>query len=103
MSLNFDRSDVPPVSHRDLMVPMRAVITSGRGLALFNGLAESDIRALENEVWKAFPDNTETRLAVALRFRALLAVFAARRLKHLFLMSGFKLITEAVGEASASR
>ncbi len=37
---------------------------------------------------------------MALRFRALLAVFDARRLKALFLERGFKLIAAAVKEAA---
>jgi hypothetical protein len=82
---------------------MRAAIANGQGLALLNGLSETAIRDLETVVWAHFPDDAQTRLAVALRFRALLDVFSARRLKQLFLMNGFKLIARAVAEASQQR
>ena len=99
----FDAADVPPVSVEALIIPMRAAIANGKGLALLNGLSENEIRDLETLVWSHFPDCPKTRLAVALRFRALLDVFRARRLKQLFLQNGFKLIARAIAEASAQR
>ena len=103
MAMAFDMADVPPVPLDALLVPMRAAIANGKGLALFNGLAESEIRELETILWGAMPRDTETRVAVALRFRALLDVFRARRLKQLFLDNGFKLIARAIAEASRQR
>ena len=44
--LQLDRSDVPAVGMHDLYMPMRHLIDEGRGLALFNGLSEADIRAV---------------------------------------------------------
>lgn len=103
MANAFDAADVPPVSVEALIVPMRAAIANGKGLALLNGLPESEIRDLEAIVWSHFSDDPGTRLAVALRFRALLDVFRARRLKELFLQNGFKLIARAISEASTQR
>jgi hypothetical protein len=103
MSRPLDTTDVPTVHLQDLLVPMRAAIANGQGLALLNGLSESGIRDLEALIWAEFADEPETRLAVALRFRALLDVFKARRLKQLFLMNGFKLIGRAVREAAQQR
>ena len=99
----FNPSDVPVISAEALLVPMRRAIANGQGLALLNGLSEDNIRALEAHVWAHFAQDPQTRLAVALRFRALLDVFASRRLKDLFLAHGFKLIARAVQEASTQR
>jgi len=103
MSRQIDTSDVPPVSLEHLLVPMRAAIANGQGLALFNGMSEAAIRDIETIAWAHFAGAPHTRLAVALRFRALLDVFGARRLKQLFLMNGFKLIARAVHEAASQR
>lgn len=102
MTSAIDTADIPPVSLEQLLVPMRAAIANGQGLALLNGMIEADIRALENTIWAEI-SCPKARVAVALRFRALLDVFRARRLKQLFLMNGFKLIARAVREASTQR
>ena len=103
LPVQLDLSDVPAVGKHDLYVPMRMLIKNGRGLALLNGLSEVDIRALESAIWQHFRDQPEKRVAVALRFRALLDVFASRRLREEFLNQGFKLIARAVAEASTQR
>ena len=103
MNALIDIADVPAVAAADLLVPMRAAIANGQGLALLNGLSEAAIRNLESHIWSEFPDEPETRLAVALHFRALLEVFGSRRLKDLFLANGFKLIARAVTEAAGQR
>jgi hypothetical protein len=103
MTRTIDSSDVPAVGMHDLYMPMRHLINEGRGLALLNGLSEKDIRSLESHIWAHFADAPEKRVAVALRFRALLDVFSRRRLKQEFLNQGFKLIARAVTEASSQR
>ena len=103
MSRLIDLADVPPVTTADLAVPMRIAIEHGHGLALYKGLSEAEIRAIEADLWTRFSHAPQTRLAVAIRFRALLAVFATRRLKHLFLKTGFKLIARALAEAATQR
>jgi hypothetical protein len=104
MEINqFNRSDVPAVGLHDLYVPFKHLIGEGRGLALFNGLSEKEIRAVESHVWAHFSGDPEKRLAVALRFRALLQVFAARRLRQAFLQQGFKLIALAAAEGATQR
>ena len=103
LPVQLDLSDVPAVGMDDLYMPMRMLIKNGRGLALLNGLSEVDIRALESAIWQHFRDQPEKRVAVALRFRALLDVFASRRLREEFLNQGFKLIARAVAEASSQR
>lgn len=102
MSPPLDTADVPPVALEDMLVPLRAAVANGQGLALLNGMSEAAIRDLESLIWAGI-DCPRTRIAVALRFRALLDVFQARRLKHLFLMNGFKLIARAARAASTQR
>lgn len=103
MTAILNLADVPIVAASDLYDPMRRLIAQGHGLALLKGLTEQRIRALEDEFWLDFDGSPETRLAVALRFRALLHVFTDRRLKGVLLANGFKTIAAAVMEASTQR
>ncbi|MGE0053080.1 MAG: hypothetical protein AB7S74_02620 [Hyphomicrobium sp.] len=103
MSHQIDTADIPAVALEDILVPLRAAVAKGQGLALLNGMNETAIREIETVVWEHFADAPQLRLAVALRFRALLEVFAARRLKQLFLNNGFKLIARAAHEAAGQR
>ncbi len=103
MTTMLNLADVPNVAAADLYDPMRRLIAQGHGLALMKGLTEQRIRALEDEIWLDFEGSPETRLAVALRFRALLAVFVNQRLKDVLLSNGFKAIAAAVREASTQR
>ena len=98
-----DATDVQPVDASDLMLPMQHLIAEGRGLALLYGLAEDDFRRVETMLWRHYADQPHLRLAVALRFRALIDVFGARRLKELFLKRGFKLIAAAIDVAATQR
>jgi hypothetical protein len=79
------------------------LIAKGQALALLKGLSESEIRELENDIWSEFDGSAEIRLAVALRFRALVDAFATRRLKDILLARGFKVIAAAIADASRQR
>lgn len=103
MTIVLNPADVPEVSAAELYEPMRRLIARGEGLALLKGMSEADLRRLEDELWAELDMAAETRLAVALRFRALVALFGARRLKELLLHRGFKLVGAAVAEAAAQR
>lgn len=103
MITKFDTADVPRVAPRDLNRPMQILIANGHGLALLKGVSESELRQLERILWNEFGNDPRTRLAVALRFRALVDVFAARRLKDVLLERGFKVVTAAIAEASTLR
>ncbi|SFV33785.1 hypothetical protein [Hyphomicrobium facile] len=100
MRANIDLADVPMVEARELHFVMDMLIRSGQGLALLRGLKEEEIRSLEARIWADFEGSDVARLAVALRFRALLDVFASRRLKALFLDRGFRLLASAAREAA---
>jgi hypothetical protein len=101
MTATFDPSNVPPVDTSEFEFVMKHLIASGRGLALLKGLSEDEIRALEDRIWAEFDGPSQARLAVALRFRALLRVFASRRLKSLFLERGYRLLAAVTREAAA--
>jgi len=100
MTIALNLADVPKVAAAELALPMRLLVEKGQGLALLKGLTEREIRDLEIDIWKEFDGSDEARLAMTLRFRALLATFDSRRLKALFLDRGFKLIAAAVKEAA---
>ncbi len=100
MHRNINLADVPAVSASDLGFVLQMLIESGQGLALLRGLAEDEIREIEDRIWSKFHGSDQTRLAVALRFRALLDVFSSRRLKALFLERGFRLLGAVAQEAA---
>lgn len=102
-TLPIQRNDVPTVAASDLFRPMQQLILSGRGLALYHGMNAADLQALDSAIWQLFDDAPHKRLAVALRFRALLAIFQSRRLKNLVLHNGFKIIAAAITEAAGQR
>lgn len=101
MTATFDPSNVPAVDTSDFEFVMQHLIARGQGLALLKGLSEDEIRALEDQIWAEFDGSSHARLAIALRFRALLQVFASRRLKSLFLERGYRLLAAVTREAAA--
>lgn len=101
MHTHLNVSDVPAVSASDLGFVLQLLVERGQGLALLRGLHEAEIREIEDRLWVEFDGTGDTRLAVALRFRALLDVFAGRRLKALFLDRGLRLLAAAAQEAAA--
>jgi hypothetical protein len=100
MNALLNLADVPTVNTAELGLPMRMLINKGQGLALLKGLSENEIRDLEAQIWVDFEGSESARLAVALRFRALLNVFAARRLKDMLLDRGFKGVAAAIKAAA---
>lgn len=103
MGSKLDRSDVPLVASHDLLVPMQHLIGTERGLALLNGISNAELREVDHAVWDALDGDSGRRVAVLLRFRALIQVFKARRLAELFLHRGFMLIAPAVHVAARMR
>jgi hypothetical protein len=97
-----DVTDVAHVSAESMAMPMRHLIGEGRGLALYRGMSEAELSALEDVIWQEISDGQQ-RIAVALRFRALVAVFASRRLRSLLLERGHKVIVAALAVASTER
>ena len=103
MGSKLDRSDVRLVASHDLLVPMQHLIDTERGLALLNGISDAELREVDHAVWDALDGDSERRVAVLLRFRALIQVFKARRLADLFLHRGCMLIAPAVHVAARMR
>jgi hypothetical protein len=103
MGSKVDRSDVPLVASHDLLVPMQHLIDTERGLALLNGISNAELREVDHAVWDALEGDAGRRVAVLLRFRALIQVFKARRLAELFLHRGFMMIAPAVHVAARMR
>jgi hypothetical protein len=103
MTTRIDVTDIPAVSERQLMIPLEMLVARGRGLALLDGLDETTLAELEDQVWRDLDAGREEKLAVVLRFRALVEVFAARRLKALFLETGFALLAPAIATAAGLR
>jgi hypothetical protein len=100
MRANINLADIPAVEARELHFVIEMLIRSGQGLAFLRGLKEEEIRSLEARIWADFQGSDVARLAVALRFRALIDVFACQRLKALFLDRGFRLLASAACEAA---
>ncbi|MGL4397728.1 MAG: hypothetical protein ACRCS9_14405 [Hyphomicrobium sp.] len=100
MTSTLQLDDVSPVAAEDLLFAFERALSAGFGLMLFKGLAEDHLRAIEGELWSAYTDAPDKRVAVALRFRALIDVFKARRLKQLFLDGGLKIARQACAEAA---
>jgi hypothetical protein len=103
MCSKVDMSDVPLVASHELLIPMQHLIDTERGLGMLHGLSEAELRAVDQAVWDALAGDAIRRVAVLLRFRALIQVFKARRLAELFLHRGFLLIAPAVHVAARMR
>jgi hypothetical protein len=103
MATTLDLTDIPTVAPEDLAIAMRLLIDSERALALLYGAAEADMRHIEQAFWQQFDGDTALGLAVLLRFRNLVDVFSARRLKEMLLQRGYGLIASSVAVASAMR
>lgn len=98
-----DLSDIPAVTAEELSVPMQYLVQTGRGLAMLRGIGEADLREVETMIWSHEDIAAERRMAVAVRFRSLIAAFAARRLQQLLLDRGFPLIAPAIAAAASLR
>jgi hypothetical protein len=100
----IDFTDLPRVSAEELGLPMRTLIASGRGLTFLRGLSEEELRDIDEIIWNRLgSDDPIRRLAVVLRFRGLIDVFSAPRLRDLFLHQGYRLIGHAVKVAATLR
>jgi hypothetical protein len=103
MASTFDLTDVPIVAPADLAIPIGLLMDGERALALLYGAAEADLRIIEQAFWQEFDGDTARGIAVLLRFRNLLGVFAARRLRDLLLDRGHGLMAPAVAAAATMR
>jgi hypothetical protein len=103
MSNRLDTTDVTPVGTHELMLAMQHMIDTGRGLAMLKGVSTAELREVDQAIWDDLSGDPSRRVAVLLRFRALIAVFKARKLRELLLDHGFMLIAPAVHVAARMR
>ena len=101
--MTWDLSDVPAVEATDLSALMRILIENGRGLVLLRGLEDKDLSAVQAEAQRRFHGKPQQALAVFVRFRQLVEVFGARRLKNLMMDRGHALMAPAIAIAASSR
>jgi len=100
-TLNF--TDVNLVNPRTLALAMKYMVDTGRGLAMLRGISEAELREIDHALWDALGDNPAERTATLIRFRCLIKVFGARRLRELLLHTGYNLIAPAVQVAARMR
>jgi len=103
MAMPLEMTDVPTVAAADLAGAMRALIEAGRGAVLLRGLAEEDLDLVQAELKRRFANEPHKALAAFIRFRHMVEVFAARRLKSAVLDRGFAIIAPAIAIASSLR
>jgi hypothetical protein len=103
MRPNIDLTDIALVPVREMAVPMQHLIDAGRGMVLMRGASSAELRELDRAVWDDLMDDAAVRVAVLLRFRCLVEVFAAQRLQSLLLQTGYNLIAPALQVAATMR
>lgn len=103
MTVLIDLNDVPLVQSDDLMRVMQRLIAQEDGLILLKGLNAQTHQALEEAIWKTFENQPEVRLAVLVRFEALIHLFKQRRFRDLFTLHGLGILTSVFAVASAQR
>ncbi len=103
MRPTIDLTDVARVSSLEMTKPMSHMIEAGRGLVLINGAGNDELRQMDQAVWDQLAADPAQRIATLLRFRALIQVFRALRLKTLLLQKGFPIIAPALHVAASMR
>src|SRR5437016_3478068 len=101
--LNLNLSDVIRVDPKTLALAMQYMVDTGRGLAMLRGISEAELREVDQALWDALGDNPAERVATLVRFRCLIKVFSARRLRELLMRTGYNLLSPAVQVAACMR
>jgi hypothetical protein len=102
-TIPINPSDVALVEGRNLWLAMQYMIDTERGLAMLRGITEAELREVDRALWDALGTDPAERVAVLVRFRAMIKVFAARRLSNLLLNTGHRLLAPAVQVAARMR
>jgi hypothetical protein len=103
MTAAINLSDVPEVASSDLALVMQKLVRSGNGLILLKGVTDEVRATLEDAVWETFQGAAENRLAVLMRLENLIAVFASRRLRDVFLAHGLLILPHILHIAAYQR
>lgn len=101
--MTFQLTDIPAVDAGDLAAAMRALIENGRGLVLLNGAAPADLDTARAAMQSRHHAEPQRALASFIRFRHLIEVFGARRLKDMLLGKGYTLMAPAIAVAATQR
>ena len=103
MAMTWDLTDVPAVATADLAAAMQALVDHERGLVLLRGLADEDLDTVQAELQRRFHGEPQRALAAFVRFRHMVEVFSARRLKEMMLDRGYALMAPALAIAASLR
>lgn len=103
MAMTWDLTDIPAVDAADLAAAMRALIEDGRGLVLLRGATDADLDTARAALQHRHHAEPQRALAAFVRFRHMVEVFGARRLKELMLNNGHPLMASALAIASSLR
>jgi hypothetical protein len=103
MAMTWDLTDIPAVDAADLAAAMRSLIEDGRGLVLINGATDADLDTARAALQSRHHAEPQRALAAFVRFRHLVEVFGARRLKDLMLGNGYALMAPAIAIAASLR
>src|SRR5262245_66286172 len=96
-------TDVALVDPDRLALALDYMIKTGRGLAMLRGITEAELREVDQALWNELGSNPAERVAVLVRFRCLVRVFAARRLANLLMHTGYRLLAPAQRVAARMR
>jgi hypothetical protein len=103
MAMTWDLTDIPAVDAADLAAAMRSLIENGRGLVLLNGATDADLDTARAALQSRHHAEPQRALAAFVRFRQMVEVFGARRLKDLMLGNGYALMAPAIAIAASLR
>src|SRR5215470_12541765 len=101
--MTFHLTDIPAVDAGDLAAAMRSLIENGRGLVLLNGATDADLDTARAALQSRHHAEPQRALAAFIRFRNLVEVFGARRLKDMLLGKGHTLMAPAIAVAATLR
>src|SRR4029079_10833890 len=99
MAMTWDLTDIPAVDAADLAAAMRSLIEDGRGLVLINSGTAADLDTARAALQSRHHAEPQRALAAFVRFRHLIEVFGARRLKDMLLAGGHALLAPAIAIA----
>lgn len=99
----IDPTDVPVIEHRDLALALRLMLAGGRILASAQTFTEDEIRRVEQAFWQRVDKGAQAKVAVLLRLRSLILLFADRRMQALVFRYGSQLVPHALAIAATMR
>lgn len=99
----LDTTDIPRADPALLALMLELLVDSGHGLIMLNDTDVAAVQSVELAFWRHFDGDTAEGVATIVRFRALIAVFASRRLASLLMREGFPVLQAAFRVAADLR